>query len=104
VPYLGRVPRPLSPQDGARVPYLVTFRWSEAPGATGYVIQVAGEESFSAPLLVDDTVVEPAFEVALPVIGPLLVQPALIGNFTAAIWQCPGALWQPSTPIPQTHQ
>lgn len=65
------MPRPLSPADGVRVPYLVTFRWTEVPGAAGYIIQVAGDEGFAAPLLVDDTVVNPEFEVGLPVSGPL---------------------------------
>ena len=74
------MPRPISPADNARVPYLVTFRWSEVPGSAGYVIQVAEDEAFAAPLLVDDTVVDPVFEVGLPVAGPLWWRVRAVGE------------------------
>jgi predicted phage tail protein len=55
----GPLPAPaqLSPADDARFSpgQQITFDWSEVAGAGTYTIQIDDSESFSAPLIVDDT-------------------------------------------------
>jgi hypothetical protein len=56
----GPLPAPslLSPANGARFPpgQSITFDWSDVAGASSYTIQVDDGETFSAPLLVNETV------------------------------------------------
>jgi len=65
------VPRLIAPAANARVPYGIEFTWSRALAAQAYTIQVAEDETFTNPLLVDDTAEARSYSVDLCVPGPV---------------------------------
>ncbi len=65
------MPRLILPGPNDRTTYDVTFEWTPVAGGSGYEIQVADNESFSGPIILDDSVADTVYAANLLVTEPL---------------------------------